>query len=132
MLILGLPYATTVSVLIGFMALIPVFGSIVGTILGAFLILMVSPIKAVIFIIFIIVLQQIDNNFTYPRIVGKRVGLPGMWVLLSVTVGASTGGILGMLIATPLCSVLYALFSETVNAKIKSNKIAIKVNEKKT
>ncbi len=130
MLIFGLPYASTVSVLVGFTALIPVFGSIIGTLLGAFLILMVSPVKAIIFVIFIVVLQQIDNNFIYPRVVGKSIGLPGMWVLLSVTVGASVGGILGMLIATPLCSILYILFSQAVNEKIKNNKIAIKVKEK--
>ncbi len=131
MVIFRLPYASTVSVLIGFCALIPVFGAVVGTILGAFLILMVSPVKAIIFVIFIIVLQQIDGNFIYPRIVGKSIGLPGMWVLLSVTVGARIYGILGMLIATPLCSILYILFSKTVNEKVKKNKIAIKVEEKK-
>ena len=131
MVIFGLPYASTVSVLIGFCALIPVFGSVIGTILGAFLILMVSPVKAIIFVIFIIVLQQIDNSFIYPKVVGKSIGLPGMWVLLSVTVGARIYGILGMLIATPLCSMLYILFSKTVNEKVKKNKIAIKVEEKK-
>lgn len=130
MVIFRLPYASTVAVVVGFTALIPVFGSIVGTILGAFLILMVSPVKAIIFVIFIVVLQQIDNNFIYPKVVGKSIGLPGMWVLLSVTVGARIGGILGMLIATPLCSILYTLFSKTVNEKVKKNKIAIKVEEK--
>lgn len=131
MVIFGLPYASTVSVLIGFCALIPVFGSVIGTILGGFLILMVSPVKAIIFVIFIIVLQQIDNSFIYPKVVGKSIGLPGMWVLLSVTVGARIYGILGMLIATPLCSMLYIIFSKTVNEKLKKNKIAIKVEEKK-
>ena len=131
MVIFGLPYASTVSVLIGFCALIPVFGSVIGTILGAFLILMVSPVKAIIFVIFIIVLQQIDNSFIYPKVVGKSIGLPGMWVLLSVTVGARIYGILGMLIATPLCSMLYIIFSKIVNEKVRKNKIAIKVDEKK-
>lgn len=131
MVIFGIPYASTVSVLIGFCALIPVFGSVIGTILGAFLILMVSPVKAIIFVIFIIVLQQIDNSFIYPKVVGKSIGLPGMWVLLSVTVGARIYGILGMLIATPLCSMLYILFSNVVNDRIKKNKIAVKVEEKK-
>lgn len=130
MLILGLPYPTTVSVLIGFTALIPVFGAFIGTALGAFLICMVSPIKAAIFIIFIIVFQQIDNNLIYPRIVGKSVGLPGMWVLLAVTIGASVGGILGMLIATPLCSLLYSLLTGVVEERIKRNKIVNKVEEK--
>lgn len=131
MVIFGLPYASTVSVLIGFCALIPVFGSVIGTILGAFLILMVSPVKAILFVIFIVVLQQIDNSFIYPKVVGKSIGLPGMWVLLSVTVGARIYGILGMLIATPLCSMIYILFSDVVNERVKKNKITIKVEEKK-
>ena len=130
MLILRLPYASTVSVVIGFTALIPVFGAFIGTAIGAFLILMVSPIKALIFIIFIIIAQQIDNNFIYPKVVGKSIGLPGMWVLLSVTVGATVGGILGMLIATPLCSLIYTLFGKEVNDRLKKNKIAIKVDKK--
>ena len=92
---------------------------------------MVSPVKAIIFVIFIIVLQQIDNSFIYPKVVGKSIGLPGMWVLLSVTVGARIYGILGMLIATPLCSMLYIIFSKIVNEKVRKNKIAIKVDEKK-
>lgn len=130
MLIFGFPYALTVSVLIGFTALIPVFGAFIGAILGAFLIFMVSPIKAILFIVFIIVLQQIEGNLIYPKVVGKSIGLPGIWVLLSVTVGASVGGILGMLIATPLCSLLYSLGTIAVNDKIKSNKIVNKVEEK--
>ena len=130
MLILGLPYASTVSVVIGFTALIPVFGAFVGAAIGAFLILMVSPLKALIFIIFIAIAQQIDNNFIYPKVVGKSIGLPGMWVLLSVTVGATVWGILGMLVATPLCSLIYTLLGEEVNAKLKKNKIAINVKQK--
>lgn len=130
MLILRLPYAPTVSVLVGFTALIPVFGAFIGTFLGAFLILMISPIKAIIFIVFITVLQQLEGNLIYPRVVGKSIGLPGMWVLFSVTIGASLGGILGMLIATPLCSLLYSLIAQTVNDKIKNNKIVSKVEEK--
>lgn len=130
MLILRLPYASTISVVIGFTALIPVFGAIIGTILGAFLILMVSPVKAIIFVVFVIVLQQLEGNLIYPKIVGKSIGLPGMWVLFSVTIGASIAGIWGMLIATPLFSVLYSIFSKTVNDRINKNKVAIKVEEK--
>ena len=130
MLILRLPYASTVSVVIGFTALIPVFGAFIGAAIGAILILMVSPIKAIIFLIFIVVAQQIDNNLIYPKVVGKSLGLPGMWVLLSVTVGASLWGILGMLIATPLCSLIYTLLGEAVNDRLKNNKITIKVKEK--
>lgn len=130
MLVLRLPYATTIAVLLGFTALIPVFGAFIGTFLGAFLILMISPIKAIIFVVFILVLQQIEGNLIYPKVVGKSVGLPGIWVLLSVTIGASVGGILGMLIATPLCSLLYILLRQAVNDRINSNKIVNRVKEK--
>lgn len=130
MLLLRLPYASTISVLIGFTALIPVFGSIVGTILGAFLILIVSPVKAIIFVVFIIVLQQLEGNLIYPKVVGKSIGLPGIWVLFSVTIGASVAGIWGMLVATPLFSILYSIVSKMVNDKLKENKVAIKVEEK--
>ena len=130
MVVLRLPYATTIAVLLGFTALIPVFGAFIGTILGACLILMISPVKAIIFVIFILVLQQIEGNLIYPKVVGKSVGLPGIWVLLSVTVGASIGGILGMLIATPLCSLIYILLRQAVNDRINSHKIVNKVKEK--
>lgn len=130
MLIFRFPYASTIGVLLGFTALIPIFGAFIGTAIGFILIMMVSPVKAILFVVFIIVLQQIEGNLIYPRVVGKSIGLPGMWVLLSVTVGGSIGGILGMLIATPLCSLLYALFTKMVNDKLKSNKIVTKVKEK--
>lgn len=130
MLIFRFPYASTIGVLLGFTALIPIFGSFIGTAIGFILIMMVSPVKAILFVVFIIVLQQIEGNLIYPRVVGKSIGLPGMWVLLSVTVGGSIGGILGMLIATPLCSLLYALFTKMVNDRLKSNKIVTKVKEK--
>ena len=130
MLIFRFPYASTIGVLLGFTALIPIFGAFIGTAIGFILIMMVSPVKAFLFVVFIIVLQQIEGNLIYPRVVGKSIGLPGMWVLLSVTVGGSIGGILGMLIATPLCSLLYALFTKMVNDRLKSNKIVTKVKEK--
>ena len=130
MLVLRLPYASTISVVIGFTALIPVFGSIIGTALGAFLILMISPVKAIIFVVFIIVLQQLEGNLIYPKLFGKSIGLPGMWVLFSVTIGASVAGIWGMFVATPLFSVLYSIFSKMINDRINKNKVAIKVDEK--
>lgn len=130
MLIFRFPYASTIGVLLGFTALIPIFGAFIGTAIGFILIMMVSPVKAILFVVFIIVLQQIEGNLIYPRVVGKSIGFPGMWVLLSVTVGGSIGGILGMLIATPLCSLLYALFTKMVNDRLKSNKIVTKVKEK--
>ena len=132
MLILRLPYASTIAVVMGFTALIPVFGAIIGTSLGAILILMVSPVKAIIFVAFIIVLQQLEGNLIYPKVVGKSIGLPGMWVLFSVTIGASVAGIWGMFVATPLFSVFYSIFSKMINERINKNKVAIKVEEKKS
>ena len=130
MTILRLPYAPTISVLVGFTALIPVFGAFIGTIIGAFLILMVDPFKAVMFVIFILVLQQFEGNLIYPKVVGKSVGLPGIWVLVAVTVGASIGGIGGMLISVPLCSILYSLLETNVNLRLKKkeNKQSKNVN----
>lgn len=122
MLILRIPYATTISVLIGFTALIPVFGAFIGTVIGAFLILMVNPIKAIIFVIFILVLQQFEGNLIYPKVVGKSVGLPGIWVMVAVTVGASVAGILGMLISVPLCSIVYSIFATNVNMRLNKKK----------
>lgn len=124
MVILKIPFALIISVLVGFTALIPVFGAFIGTFVGVFLIIMVAPIKAVWFVIFIVVLQQLEGNLIYPRVVGKSVGLPGIWVLLSVTVGGSVFGIVGMLISVPVCSVLYTLLSRTVNKRLKNkNKV---------
>ena len=119
MIILRLPYAGAISVLVGFTALIPVFGAFIGTIVGAFLIFMVNPLQAVIFVIFIIVLQQLEGNLIYPHVVGKSVGLPGIWVLVAVTVGASINGILGMLLSVPLVSIIYSILKTDVNLKLK-------------
>lgn len=118
MMILQIPYAATISVLVGFTALIPVFGAFIGTVFGAFLILMVDPTEALIFVIFILILQQIEGNLIYPKVVGSSVGLPGLWVLVAVTVGASIAGILGMLLSVPLCSIIYSIIRTNVNEKI--------------
>ena len=118
MLILRLPYAGVVSVLVGFTALIPIFGAFIGLGIGAFLILLVHPIQARWFIIFFLILQQVEGNLIYPRVVGKSVGLPGIWVLAAVTLGGNAFGLVGMLIAVPLCSVLYALARQGVNGRL--------------
>lgn len=134
MLILQIPYAATISVLVGFTALIPVFGAFIGTAVGAFLILMVDPGKALIFIIFIIILQQLEGNLIYPKVVGNSVGLPGIWVMVAVTVGASIAGILGMLLSVPICSILYSIVRTKVNSRIdqkNEEKIKIKSTTKK-
>ena len=127
MLIFGMPYAAIISVLIGFTALIPIFGAFIGTAIGAFLILLESPVKAFWFVVFIIVLQQLESNLIYPKVVGKSVGLPGIWVLTSVTVGGSLFGVLGMLFSVPVCSVIYVLFRSYINKK--SDTEAIKADE---
>ena len=115
MSIFRMPYAPAISVLVGFTALIPVFGAFIGTAIGAFLILLVKPIQAVWVVVFIIVLQQFEGNLIYPKVVGKSVGLPGIWVLVAVTIGGNAMGVVGMLISVPLCSVLYVVARNAVN-----------------
>ena len=112
-----MPSAPAISVLVGFTALIPVFGAFIGTAIGAFLILLVKPIQAVWFVVFIIVLQQFEGNLIYPKVVGKSVGLPGIWVLVAVTIGGNAMGVVGMLISVPLCSVLYVVARNAVNGR---------------
>ncbi len=118
MLILRLPYASMIGALIAFTALIPVAGAYIGGGIGAFMIFTVSPIKAVIFVIFLVILQQLEGNLIYPRVVGSSMGLPAIWVLAAVTVGGGIMGIAGMLFSVPLAATLYRLLSEDVN-KIK-------------
>ncbi|MEG0853605.1 MAG: AI-2E family transporter [Angelakisella sp.] len=117
MSIFRLPYTLLVSVLTGFAALIPIFGAFIGCAVGAFLILMVNPMQAVWFLLLFIIIQQVEGNLIYPRVVGGSIGLPSIWVLLAVTVGGSAMGIAGMLIFIPLCSVLYTLLWETVEKR---------------
>lgn len=114
MLIFNMPYAPVISVLVGFTALIPVFGAFIGTAVGAFLILFDSPSKAFWFIVFIIVLQQLEGNLIYPKVVGKTVGLPGIWVLTAVTIGGNLFGVLGILLAVPACAVVYSILRSAV------------------
>ena len=123
MSIFQFPYALLIGVVIAFTALIPIFGAFIGCVIGAFLILVVNPMKALMFIILFLVLQQIEGNLIYPHVVGGSVGLPSIWVLLAVTVGGSLMGVLGMLIFIPLFSVLYALFREFVYKRLKERGI---------
>ena len=118
MAIFRLPYALLISVLIAFTALIPMFGAFIGCGVGALLIFMISPVKALIFIIVFLVLQQIEGNFIYPYVVGNSVGLPSIWVLVAVSVGASLMGITGMLIFIPLMSVVYTMLRGIVNRRL--------------
>jgi len=126
MLFLRIPYAFIISVLVGFTALIPVFGAFIGTFIGAFLIVMESPLKALWFIIFIIVLQQLEGNLIYPKVVGKSVGLPGILVLAAVTIGGSAFGVVGMLVSVPSVSVVYVLINQAVENQITKKKIEFK------
>lgn len=123
MLIFKMPYAIMVSCIIAFTAFIPVFGPFIGTAIGAFLILIESPIKALWFVVFIIILQQLESNIIYPKIMGKHVGLPGIWVLISVTIGGGLFGILGIITSVPICSVLYTLFDRWIKRRLEERNI---------
>lgn len=118
MVILRLPYALLISVLIAFTALIPIFGAFIGCGVGALLIFMISPTKALIFIIVFLVLQQIEGNFIYPHVVGNSVGLPSIWVLVAVSVGGSLMGLAGMLIFIPITAVVYTMLRGIVNRRL--------------
>ena len=114
MTILRLPYAMMIGTLIGFTALVPVAGAYIGAGVGAFMILTVSPIQALIFLIFVVVLQQLEGNLIYPKVVGSSIGLPGVWVLAAVTIGGGLMGIPGMLIGVPTVAALYQLLRNSL------------------
>lgn len=116
--VMRFPYAVLIGVLIAFTALIPIFGAFIGCVVGAFLILMVNPMQAVVFVAVFLILQQIEGNLIYPHVVGSSVGLPSIWVLAAVTIGGSVMGITGMLIFIPLCSVFYSLLRDAANARL--------------
>ena len=124
MSILKMPYIPLVSVLIAVTALIPLVGAFVGCFLGAFFILVNDPIQALIFIAMFLVLQQIEGNLIYPKVVGTSIGLPGMWVLLAVAVGGDLMGVAGMLVMIPISSVVYALIREFTNKRLEERGIA--------
>lgn len=126
MSVLKMPYALVIAILIGVTALIPIFGAFIGCIVGAFLILIANPMQALWFIILFLVLQQIEGNVIYPRVVGGSVGLPSIWVLVAVTLGASIAGVLGILFAIPVVSVVYTLLREYVRDSIRDRGIAEK------
>ena len=125
MTIFSMPYALLVSTIIGVTALVPIFGALIGTIPAAFIIFMVEPMTAVWFVILIVVIQQIEGNLIYPMVVGNSIGLSAIWVLLAITVGGSTFGILGILIGIPLFGVLYTLLSTITNSKLKEKNIKV-------
>lgn len=127
MLILKIPYAPMVGALVGVTAFIPVVGAVAGTAVGAFMILTVSPGKALIFVIYLLILQQIEGNLIYPKVMGDRVNLPAMWVLAAVTIGGGIAGPLGMLLGVPVTSTIYILLREETEKREK--KLAAKKAE---
>lgn len=134
MSIFGFPNALIISVIICVTALVPIVGATIGTIIGFLLIVITSPIKALLFVAFLLVLQQIEGNLIYPKVVGKAVGLPGVIVVSAVLVGGNIGGVLGALIAVPTCAVIYTLLREVVDymhAK-KQAEVQPQINEKET
>ena len=125
MAIMKLPYIALVSVIIAVTALIPVVGAFVGCIVGAFFILVNDPIQALTFIAMFLVLQQLENNLIYPRVVGTSIGLPGMWVLVAVTIGGEIMGVAGMLVMIPLVSVLYTLGREFTDRRLEERNVPL-------
>ena len=117
MMIFGFDYALTISVLVGFTALIPIAGAYIAAVAGAFMIFVNSPLQALLFLIYLVILQQIEGNLVFPRVVGSSIGLPGVWVLAAVTIGGGVMGIPGMLIGVPLASALYRLLGRDVHAR---------------
>ena len=124
MFILRMPYVTLISVLIAVTALVPLVGGFIGCFLGAFFILVNDPMQALIFVIVFLVIQQIEGNLIYPKVVGGSIGLPGMWVLAAVTIGGDLMGVVGMFLMIPLSSVVYTLLREITNKRLASRRIA--------
>lgn len=125
MAILQLPYALMIGSLVGVTALVPILGAFIGGGVGVFMIMMHDPMQAVIFLVFLLVLQQLEGDFIYPRVVGSSVGLPAIWVLLAVTIGGAIFGILGMLLSVPILSILYVLLKEDTYKRLKKKEITI-------
>lgn len=123
MAIFNFPYRLSVSAITGALALIPIYGAFLGAFIGFILISVVSFSQAIWFVIFNIIVQQLEGNLIYPRVVGDSVGLPGVWVLLVVTVGGTFFGLVGMLVAVPVVSLVYSLVAATVNHRLNRKKL---------
>lgn len=131
MKILSIPYAVLIGTIIGVTALVPIFGALIGTVPAAFIILMVDPIKALWFIILIIVIQQLEGHLIYPFVVGHSIGLSALWVLLAITIGGSVSGILGILLGIPLLGIIYTIMSTIINNRLSKRHINDEELEKK-
>lgn len=130
MSIFKMPYALLISTIVGVTALIPIFGALIGTVPGMFIIFMVDPMQALYFLILIVVIQQLEGNLIYPMVVGNSIGLSAIWVLFAITVGGSTFGIIGILIGIPLFGVIYTVFSIVVNKRLKNKNLDLKIMNK--
>lgn len=119
MRIFSFPYPEVISVVIGVTSLVPMVGSFIGEVIGALLILIVSPLKALLFVVMVLAIQQVDGAFIYPRIVGRSVGLPGVAVFCAVIVGGNVAGVIGAMIGVPVCALVYALLREAVDARLR-------------
>jgi len=126
MTVLRMPYALLVGCLIAVTALITIVGAFIGCAVGAFLLLMVSPMQALAFVVMFLALQQVEGNLIYPHVVGSSVGLPSIWVLAAVSVGGSLMGVAGMLLFIPLTSVLYTLFREFVYKRLQEKGLKVR------
>ena len=124
MFLFRMPYITLISVLIAVTSLVPLVGGFVGCFVGAFFILVNNPMQALWFVVMFLIIQQIEGNLIYPRVVGGSIGLPGMWVLAAVTIGGDLMGVIGMLLMIPLSSVLYTLLREITNKRLEKRNIA--------
>lgn len=125
MVIFRFPHALVISVIMLFCALIPIYGAIISCVVGAFLVLIESPMQAIGFIAFILILQQLETNLIYPRVVSTSINLPSMWVMLAVTVGGGMFGVVGMLTAVPICSIAYTLLAEAAKVRLSEKKLSV-------
>ena len=123
MLILQFPYAIMISCIVAITAFIPIFGGVIGSVIGAFIIFIEDPIKALWFLVFVVILLQVESNIIYPKMMGKHIGLPGIWVLIAVTVGGGLFGPIGILLSVPICSVLYTLFERWIIKRLEERNI---------
>lgn len=125
MLVFRFPHALVISVIMLFCALIPIYGAIISCVIGAFLVLIESPMQAIGFVAFILILQQIETNLIYPRVVSTSINLPSMWVMLAVTVGGGMFGVVGMLTAVPICSIAYTLLAEAARFRLEEKNLSV-------
>ena len=124
MLILRIDYAAMVSIVVAVTAFVPILGAYVGGALAVVLLMVVSPMKAVTFLIFFVILPQVENNAIYPKVVGRKMGLPGIWVLFGITVGGGLFGIVGMILGVPVLTVIYTLLKRNVQEREKEQNIS--------